>query len=60
MSKMDQDTFTYIKDAIEECDDLMTVRSLNKICYEKAGSLEKFVKVLLRLEILALLKARVI
>ena len=44
MSKMDQDTFTYIKDAIEECDDLMTVRSLNKICYEKAGSLEKIRK----------------
>ena len=41
MSKMDQDTFAYIRDAIEECDDLMSVRAINKMAYKRTIALEK-------------------
>mgnify|MGYP001480451945 CR=1 FL=1 len=44
MSKMDRDTFTYIRDAIEECDDLMSVRAINKAAYERSLLLEKIRK----------------
>ncbi len=44
MSKMDQDTFAYIRDSIKDCDDLMSVRAINKIAYERTMILEKIHK----------------
>ena len=41
---MEQDEFTYVRDAINECEDLTMVRAINKMAYKRTIALEKIHK----------------